>query len=57
MKNLKNLKEINLSKNDLDFVPETLSYVAGSLERLNLDENPIVKLTDNSFIGNNITFL
>lgn len=51
VKNLKTLKEINLSQNDLDFVPETLTYVGISLERLNLDDNPIRELADNTFIG------
>lgn len=51
VKNLKNLKEIDLSKNRLDFVPETLDSIGDSLEKLNVDDNPIVELSDDTFIG------
>lgn len=51
MRNLKSLKSVDLSKNRLDFVPETLNNVGQTLERLNVDDNPIVELSDDTFVG------
>lgn len=51
VRNLKGLREVDLSKNRLDFVPETLDTVGGTLEKLNVDDNPIVELSDNTFVG------
>lgn len=51
VKNLKELKEVDLSKNRLDLVPETLDTVGETLEKLNVDDNPIIELSDNTFVG------
>lgn len=45
------LREVDLSKNRLDFVPETLDNVGETLEKLNVDDNPIVELSDDTFTG------
>lgn len=51
VKNLKGLREVDLSRNRLDFVPETLDSVGESLEKLNVDDNPIIELTDSTFVA------
>lgn len=57
VKDLKVLKEVNLSKNRLDFVPETLDSVGDTLEKLNVDDNPIVELSDDTFVGELLYYL
>lgn len=54
VKELTKLTQINLSGNDLDFVPDTLLYVAKTLEVLRVDDNPIIELTDSTFKGKNL---
>ncbi|KAF5271227.1 hypothetical protein FQA39_LY08234 [Lamprigera yunnana] len=51
IKHFKNLTEINLSFNELDFVPESLGYVAQSLQIVNVSNNPIVEFEHNTFEG------
>lgn len=51
VKELKNLVELDLSKNELDFVPETLEYLGKTLKILKLSNNYIFELNDKSFIG------
>lgn len=50
-KDLINLKEIDLSGNRFTMVPESLRYVGETLEYLSFNNNPIVELNDDSFIG------
>lgn len=54
VKQLTKLTQINLSGNDLDFVPDTLVYVAKTLEVLRVDDNPIIELSDSTFNGKNL---
>nr|XP_023026272.1 leucine-rich repeat-containing protein 70-like [Leptinotarsa decemlineata] len=54
LRNLSNLKKIDLSSNQLDFVPESLEYLGKTLQVLNLSENYIFQLNDKSFMGLNI---
>lgn len=48
---LRNLRELDLSINDLDFVPHSLDAVAKSLQVVILDGNPIIEITKESFKG------
>ncbi|CAH0667547.1 unnamed protein product [Chilo suppressalis] len=50
-KGLKHLQQIDLSGNKFTTVPETLSLVGSSLKFLSFNNNPIVELNDDSFIG------
>lgn len=50
-KGLLYLKYIDLSGNKFTTVPECLSYVGDSLEMLTFNDNLIVELNDDSFIG------
>ncbi|XP_044272303.1 phospholipase A2 inhibitor-like [Tribolium madens] len=45
------LRELDLSINDLDFVPYSLKAVAKSLQVVILDGNPIIEMTEESFQG------
>ncbi|XP_063903896.1 uncharacterized protein LOC135123299 [Zophobas morio] len=46
---LTKLVELDLSKNDLDFVPYSLETVGTSLEVLIVDDNPIFEMAENTF--------
>ncbi|XP_063903902.1 leucine-rich repeat-containing protein 70-like isoform X1 [Zophobas morio] len=46
---LTKLVELDLSKNDLDFVPYSLEEVGTSLEVLIVDDNPIFEMTEKTF--------
>ncbi|XP_068631588.1 chondroadherin-like [Battus philenor] len=46
-----NLQQIDLSGNKFVNVPESLSLVGGTLQYLTFNNNPIVELNDDSFIG------
>ncbi|XP_048482960.1 insulin-like growth factor-binding protein complex acid labile subunit [Plutella xylostella] len=48
---LERLQQVDLSGNKFLEVPESLSLVGSSLEYLNFNNNPIVELNDDSFIG------
>ncbi|XP_046979104.1 TLR4 interactor with leucine rich repeats-like [Vanessa cardui] len=48
---LVNLKQIDLSGNQFVTVPESLSLVGSTLQYLTFNNNPIVELNDDSFIG------
>lgn len=48
---LKCLVELDLSKNELDFVPSGLKALGPTLEVLTLDDNPIIELNEESFSG------
>jgi Leucine-rich repeat (LRR) protein len=48
---LKCLVELDLSKNELDFVPSGLKALGPTLEVLKLDDNPIIELNEESFSG------
>ncbi|XP_053946573.1 leucine-rich repeat-containing protein 70 [Anastrepha ludens] len=50
-KTLVNLRILNLSGNDLTRVPDKLQLIGRSLISLNLAENPIERLTEESFVG------
>lgn len=45
------LQQIDLSNNRFVSVPESLSLVGNTLEYLTFNNNPIVELTDDSFVG------
>lgn len=45
------LKQIDLSGNQFITVPESLSLVGSTLQYLTFNNNPIVELDDDSFIG------
>lgn len=49
--NFKNLTTLDISRNDLDFVPLSLSVLQSSLRTLIIDDNPIVDLDDEAFLG------
>ncbi|XP_066140178.1 leucine-rich repeat-containing protein 70-like [Euwallacea fornicatus] len=51
IRNLQKLRILDLSRNKIDFIPETLSLLNGSLEILYLDYNLIFEITDESFLG------
>lgn len=55
-KELRNLLEIDLSKNEFKQVPDVLANLI-SLEVLVLDSNPIYELTDGTFSGKKKTCL
>ncbi|XP_050346326.1 TLR4 interactor with leucine rich repeats-like [Nymphalis io] len=48
---LVNLKQIDLSGNQFVTVPESLSLVGSTLQYLTFNNNPLVELNDDSFIG------
>lgn len=48
---LTELQQIDLSDNRFVTVPESLSLVGESLQYLTFNNNPIVELNDDSFIG------
>ncbi|XP_045772075.1 phospholipase A2 inhibitor beta-like [Maniola jurtina] len=48
---LVNLRQIDLSGNKFATVPESLGLVGSSLQYLTFNNNPIVELNDDSFIG------
>ncbi|KAI8435788.1 hypothetical protein MSG28_004016, partial [Choristoneura fumiferana] len=50
-KGLVNLRQIDLSDNKFTEVPESLSLVGSTLKYLTFNNNPIVELNDDSFIG------
>ncbi|XP_028161735.1 chondroadherin [Ostrinia nubilalis] len=50
-KGLTKLQQIDLSNNKFVTVPESLSIVGNSLKYLTFNNNPIVELNDDSFIG------
>lgn len=56
IRNLNSLVELNLSSNHLDFVPETLDYVGKHLKVLDLSDNYIFELRDESFLGKTTRF-
>lgn len=47
------LQQIDLSDNRFVTVPESLSLVGKTLEYLTFNNNPIVELNDDSFVGMN----
>lgn len=51
---LVNLKQLDLSGNKFVTVPESLSLVGSTLQYLTFNNNPLVELTDDSFLGENI---
>lgn len=51
IRHLGNLTVINLSRNELDFVPNSLGYVAKSLQALNISGNPIIEFEYRTFEG------
>ncbi|XP_066261719.1 chondroadherin-like isoform X2 [Euwallacea similis] len=51
IRSLQKLRILDLSRNKIDFVPETLSLLSDSLEALYLDHNWILEITDESFLG------
>lgn len=51
IKHFPNLTELNLSENELDFVPESLGFAANSLQILDISDNPIIELDHSSFEG------
>ncbi|CAG9864032.1 unnamed protein product [Phyllotreta striolata] len=55
MRNLHTLIELDLSSNELDFVPTTLNYISKNLKVLKLNDNYIFKLDGQSFLGLNLT--
>lgn len=57
IKSLNNLVELNLSSNRLDFVPETLDYLGKHLKVLDISDNYIFELRDQSFLGERTFFL
>lgn len=48
---LVNLQHIDLSNNNFVTVPESLSLIGSTLKYLTFNNNPIVELNDDSFIG------
>lgn len=48
---MKKLTKLDISFNELDFVPISLRAVADSLEYLVIDGNPILEFTDETFLG------
>lgn len=48
---LVNLQQIDLSGNKFVNVPESLSIVGSTLRYLTFNNNPIVELNDDSFVG------
>lgn len=49
---LSKLQQIDLSNNRFVTVPESLTLVGETLKYLTFNNNPIVELNDDSFIGN-----
>ena len=52
---LTKLVVLDLSKNDLDFVPYSLEKVGTSLEVLIVDDNPIFEMAENTFSSKCVT--
>ncbi|XP_072932110.1 uncharacterized protein [Epargyreus clarus] len=50
-KGLVNLRQIDLSGNQFVTVPESLSIVGKTLQYLTFNDNPLVELNDDSFVG------
>lgn len=50
-KGLTKLQQIDLSSNKFATVPESLSLVGKSLKYLTFNNNPIIELNDDSFVG------
>lgn len=48
---LVNLRQLDLSDNRFTEVPESLSLVGSTLKYLTFNNNPLVELNDDSFIG------
>ncbi|XP_072381156.1 CD180 antigen-like [Diabrotica undecimpunctata] len=57
MRNVHSLQNLDLSSNHFDFVPKPLSYISKNLQILNLGNNYIFQLTDESFLGMNLSEL
>lgn len=57
MRNVHSLQDLDLSSNHFDFVPKPLSYISKNLQILNLSNNYIFQLTDESFLGMNLSEL